>query len=393
MRLTSPASAPVRAIANERGIALAICLFVLAALSGMTVAALSMSRSDIVTARNYRSASQGLATAEAGLAHAIQIINQVGVISLHADVVNVWAGGAAPFAANPNPMQQKASYAYAVTIAADPYHPADVNRALMTARGTGSDNSLRSVKAFVIKSDIPNAPPGAIYLATDNNTNATFNGNNFGINGNDVNYTNGLAGTAPAVPGLTTRTETNAQEARNSLNNQQKSNVQGLGYIPGSPATPSVSAVNGPSGAQINQLITDLLARPHVTLGDSHINGNNAYGTEAAPQITYLNNSGGVTFGNGTVTGYGILIVENSLTLNGNLDFKGLVIVRGTTNVTEVTGSATVWGSIWTTDFNLTVGGHADIQYSSQALAVANQAGGPGALPAPVKIYSWRDTY
>jgi hypothetical protein len=29
--------------------------------------------------------------------------------------------------------------------------------------------------------------------------------------------------------------------------------------------------------------------------------------------------------------------------LNGNLDFKGLVIVRGTTNVTEVTGSATVW--------------------------------------------------
>jgi hypothetical protein len=393
MRVIPSSWTTTRTLADERGIAMALCLFVLAALSGMTVAALNMSRSDIVTARNYRSASQGLATAEAGLAHAIQIINQVGVISLHADVVNVWPGGAAPFGANPNPMQQKTSYAYAVTIAADPYHPLDVNRALMTARGTGSDNSLRSVKAFVIKSDIPNAPPGAIYLATDSNTNATFNGNNFGINGNDVNFTNGLPGTATAVPGLTTRTETNAQEARNSLNSTQKNNVQGLGFIPGPPATPSISAVNGPSSAQINQLITDLLTRPHVTLNDSHINGNAAYGTEAAPQITYLNNGGGVTFGNGNVTGYGILVVENSLTLNGNLDFKGLVIVRGSTNVTQVTGSATVWGSIWTTDFNLTVGGHADVQYSSQALAIAHQAGGPGALPAPVKIYSWRDTY
>ena len=67
--------------------------------------------------------------------------------------------------------------------------------------------------------------------------------------------------------------------------------------------------------------------------------------------------------------------------------------MRGTTHVTEVTGSATVWGSLWTTDFNLTVGGHADVQYSSQALAIANQAGGGGALPAPVKIYSWRDVY
>ncbi len=385
------ATDPIR---NERGIAMAICIFVLAALSGMTVAALSMSHSDITTSRNYRSASQGLAAAEAGIAHAVQIINQVGVIDLHADVVNVWTGGMAPFGANPNPMQQKASYAYSVSIATDPYHPGDVKRGVMTSTGTGSDDARRQVKAFVIKSDIPNAPPGAIYLATDNNTNATFNGNNFGVNGNDMNYTNGQPGTAAPVPGISTRTETNAQETRNSLSNQQKNNVLGQGFIPGNPATPSVSATNGPSSVQINQLIADLLARPGlVTNSSSHINGNQTFGTEAAPQITYLNNGGGVTFGNGNVSGYGILIVENSLTLNGNLDFKGLIIVRGTTHVTEVTGSAMVWGSIWTTDFNLTVGGHADVQYSSQALAIANQAGGGGALPAPVKIYSWRDVY
>jgi Tfp pilus assembly protein PilX len=383
----------MRMIRNERGIALAICLFVLAALTGLTVAALSMSRSDIVTSRNYRSASQGLAAAEAGIAHAVQIINQVGVIDLKSDVFDVWPSHNAPFASNPQTMSQKASYNYSVSLLSPLAWNASTNRGVITSIGQGSDNSMRTVKAYVIKSDIPNAPPGAIYLATDNNTNATFNGNNFGINGDDMNYTNGLAGTAPAVPGLTTRTETNAQEARNSLNIQQKNNVQGLGFIPGNPATPSISAVNGPTSTQISQLIADLLARPHATVTGSNINGNQAYGTQAAPQITYLSNTSGVTFGNGTVTGYGILIAENSLTLNGNLDFKGLVIVRGSTNVTQVTGSATVWGSIWTTDFNLTVGGHADVQYSSQALAIANQAGGPGALPAPVKIYSWRDTF
>ena len=377
-------------INNERGIAMAICLFVLAALSGLTVAALNMSRADIVTSRNYRGASQGLAAAEAGLDHAVQTINIVGVIDLHADIVNTWSGGA-PFGAAALP--EKESYSYAVTIDEDPYHATDVNRGVLTSVGTGSDDTLRTVQAFIIKSDIPNAPPGAIYLAADNPTNATFTGTNFQVNGNDQNL-DGTAGAGAAVPGITTRTEANAQETRNSLNGGQNNGVTGLGYIPGSPATPSVSAVNGPNPTQINQLITDLLARPGVvTNSSSNIAGNQVFGTEAAPQITYLNNGSGVTMGNGNVDGYGILIVENSLTLNGNLDFKGLVIVRGTTHMTEVTGSAQIWGSLWTTDFNLTVGGHADVQYSSQALAIANLAGGGGALPAPVKIYSWRDVF
>jgi len=211
-----------------------------------------------------------------------------------------------------------------------------------------------------------------------------------------VNYTNGLAGPASAVPGIATRTEANATEARASLNSQQSNNVQGAGFVPGNPATPSIQTTQqAPSTSQISQMITDLLALPHDTYNQSNFSGNQTFGTPAAPRISYFNNASGVTMGNGNVAGAGILIVENSLTLNGNLDFKGLVLVRGSTNVTQVTGSATIWGAIWTTDFNLTVGGHADIQFSSQALALANLAPGPGGggLPAPVKIYSWRDSY
>ena len=388
---------------------MAMCLFVLALISGITVAAITMSRSDIVTSRNYRSASQGLDAAEAGLAHAVQMISTPGILNVQNDVINVWAGGYAPFGANPKPMQQNTNYSYSVQIF--PYNSAtgiaglaaDANRGLLVATGTGLDNSRRQIRAFIIKSDIPNAPPGAIYLATENNTNSTFNGNNFQVNGNDVNI-NGTPGPKPAVPGLTTRTETNAQEARNSLNTVQKNNITGQGFVPGNPATPSISATQqGMTTQQINQMITDLLALPHCTLTSSTFNnstakcppGNN-FGTQAAPQIVYLpGNGSGVTMGNGNPTGYGILIVENALTINGNLDWNGLILVRGTTQVTDISGSATIFGSIWTTDFNLTVAGHADIQYSSQALALANQAAGPGVttLPAPVKIYAWRDVY
>jgi hypothetical protein len=227
------------------------------------------------------------------------------------------------------------------------------------------------------------APPAAIYL-TGESLNTTFNGNNFGINGNDFDYTNGLPGPMPAIWGIAARNQTDADEIRNSLNTQQRNNVQGRGYVFGSPSTPSVGVETDPSPAQLDQFVSDLLAWPHMTINASIINGNQTFGTQATPQITYLNNSSGVTFGNGNTTGYGVMIVEHSLTLNGNIDFKGLMLVRGPLSITQVTSSATVWGSIWTTDFNLTIGGHADIQYSSQALQLASLAGASGACePVP----------
>jgi hypothetical protein len=388
MRATTP-------LKNERGLIMAMSIFVVAVLLALTAAAHRMSLSDVTMSRNYRSAAQGLYAAEAGIFHAMSVINQAGVINLQNDFISVW-GGPAPFGTASMP--QNASYNYNVTLTSDPFQvgqPGNQNRGVLTSRSTGTDNAARRVDARIIKSDIPNAPPGAIYLATDAASNATFNGNNFAISGMDVNFSDGLPGPKIPVPGITTRTEANAEEARASLTGGNEDNVQGYGFVDGNPATPSVLAGQGPTTAQINQMINDLLALPHVTDTSSQINGGATFGTEAAPQITYLPGNGtGVTFGNGNSTGCGILIVENALVLNGDLDFKGLILVRGTTQVTEVTGSVNIWGSLWTTEFNLTVGGHADIQFSSEALALANMSGGGvGALPAPVKITAWRDAY
>ena len=94
--------------------------------------------------------------------------------------------------------------------------------------------------------------------------------------------------------------------------------------------------------------------------------------------------------------GAGVLVIEGDLTIQGSLVFKGLVLVRGRTSVetdseTTVTGNAAFYGSLWTNDLNLRVGGSAVAKYSSAALALANAVGGGGALPAPLQITSLAD--
>src|SRR5712692_11345922 len=117
----------------------------------------------------------------------------------------------------------------------------------------------------------------------------------------------------------------------------------------------------------MDQIINDLLARAGVVnYGSNNINGNNTFGTASSPQITHFTASGGVTIkGNGNASGAGIMIVEGDLTIQGSLEFKGLILVRGRTNVvqdpseTDITGNVTVLGSLWTQDVNLVVGGSA----------------------------------
>ena len=102
-------------------------------------------------------------------------------------------------------------------------------------------------------------------------------------------------------------------------------------------------------------------------------------------------NSGFTIKATGNASGAGITIVEGDLTIQGNIDFKGLILVRGTTQVTEVTGNATIYGSIWTEDLQLNVSGSAIVYYSTQALALANQVSGGAALPAPLRVTSLVD--
>src|SRR6266478_2298315 len=328
---------------GQRGIAMAISLFALTAFILVVASSMLVGSADIRATRDYRRTAQVHFVAESGILHAIQVANQ--------------------------------------------------------AAGIGVVDFQNAVVASVARSIIPSTAPGALHLANARATNCTFTGNGFSISGNDENYSDGSPGPGAPVPGLSTLNNTNAQEAINSLNLQEKHDVTGLGFS-SDPLIPSVRTSPGaPSAAQIDAMVADLLTDPNVVTrpGGTVNNSSSLQGWQckngdhaAIPEITHF--TGDTTFrANGNISGEGILIVDGNLTLQGTIDFKGLIIVRGTTNVTsdtDVTGNASIWGSLWTTDINMVVGGPAFIQYSTQALALANQLGPGRELPSKL-VVNW----
>ena len=372
---------------GEEGIALVMALLAMMTLLLAAATSLLVGSAGMSATRNYRGAGQVHFVAESGISEALQTINGPGVINLQNDVVNQWGLLWGPSTHGFAPLS---GFSYVVTPIATPGNTANAGQLIAT--GTGIESVKNVVVANVVRSNIPSTSPGAIYLASDASTNATFNGNNFLVDGNDHNYTGGAGPGAP-VPGISTRNDTNTQETLNSLSAGQKDNVTGYGYSNGPPIVPSVkTSPAAPSTTLLNQMINDLLARPRPPDNNTtQINGNATIGTTAAPQITHFTGGSLTIKANGNASGAGILIVEGDLTIEGNFDFKGLILVRGTTKVTELTGNATIYGSIWTEDLNLTVSGSSIAYYSTQALALANQVSGGAALPAPIRLTSLVD--
>ncbi len=372
---------------------MAIALFTLMVFIVLAATSSLIASSDVRATRDARGGSQAHFVAEAAIAEGLQRVNAAGVVNFQNDVVGQWAAlwGTSTHAFGP-----VSGYTYTVTPVASATNPTNVGQLIATANGRESVHNV--VVANVIRSDIPSTAPGAIYLATNQPTNTTFQGDQFSIDGNDHNYTGG-AGPAPPVPGLSTRNDANTQEAIGSLTAGEKDNIRGLGFSL-SPLTPSVmTSPAAPSVNQMNQIIDDLLAQYNVvTVNDPQINGIATFGTPAGPQITHFTHPTGITVkGNGNASGAGIMIIEGDLTIQGHLEFDGLVLVRGRTQVTSdpsltnVIGDATVYGSLWTQDINLIVGGSAVVNYSTQALALANQVSLNGALPSPLKVTSMAD--
>jgi len=373
--------------------ALVLTLFAIATLLMVAAAGMNIGSANVQQTRNYRGATRVHMVAEAGISQALQIINGPGVIHLQNDVVGPWG---TVYGTGNRTFSPHSGYRYYVSPYSDGANPKDRGR--LVGKAYGKEGEYNVVVASVIRSDVPTTAPGAIYLASDIQTNSNFVGNAFVVDGNDHNYTGGW-GPNPPIPGISTRNDSNTQEAIASLNSAQKDNVTGLNFSAGPPIVPSINtSPAAPTEAQLSQMIDDILLTPpptKLTWPDNQVTGNVVFGTTAAPQITYFPDPSGTTIkANGNASGAGIMVVEGDLTIKGTLDFKGLILVRGKTNVeadTEVTGNATLYGSLWTSDVNLNVGGSAIVYFSTQALALANQVMPNGALPAPLKVTQLAD--
>lgn len=378
---------------NEAGMALVFALFGLGALVLAGAAALLAGSGNLVATRNYRGAEQVHFAAESGLTRALQAVNAVGVVHFRNEVVDNWGSflgaGTQNFALN--------GFRYSVVALADGTDPG--SRGAFRATATGPEGMRSTVVALLTRNALPSTAPGAIYLANDLPTDAGFQGNAFLVDGNDHLLTGGPGPNAP-VPGIATRNQTNTAETIGSLGAAQKDNIIGQGFVAGNPPTPSVlTAPSAPTVGQLDEIVDTLksLANPANAINTASINGNVRYGTNAGgvctnPQIWYTTSEEGLKIkGNGNASGCGILIVEGNLTIQGTFDWIGLILVAGATSVepdweTGVTGNATVYGSLWTTDLNLNVGGSAVVNYSSEGLQFANNTIVTGALPAPMTV-------
>ena len=392
---------------EERGIALIFATFAMAALLVAIAGALVTGSANSRASTNYTAASRAHFVAEAGVSDALQRINISGnggngILNYQTEVVANWSNNTLwpttyfpKTYSNQFPMN---GYTYSVTTVAGGV-PSQSGRLVSTA--TGPDGVSNVVVANIQRANQPSTAPGAIYLATDNPTDATFNGNSFFVDGNDYNYTGG-SGPGPSVPGISTRNSTNTNEAVSSLNPaQQPDNIQGYGYSAGPPIVPSISTVPwGPTVAQLQfletQLTTGLTPCTTNQMNNSCacgcvVNGTKCdCGSPAAPALTWVQPDGGklTVKNNGNVDGAGILIVDGDLEIQGNIGFKGLILVRG--NLT-VSGNALVYGTIWAQGYDLTAAGNGQVYYSTQALSLANTVFPNGALPSPMRIVSLAD--
>jgi hypothetical protein len=135
------------------------------------------------------------------------------------------------------------------------------------------------------------------------------------------------------------------------------------------------------------------LALTHTTLPAGNYAGNSTWGTSTTPQITQITGDAQIT---GTISGYGVLVVNGSLNVAGNFTFNGLVIATGGNVSVQVTGNAGIYGSLLisppTTSGStvLDVRGNAHVRYDSCALASAN---GWAPLPKNAKLVAWQQKF
>ena len=365
-------------------------LLILLAVSVLGLAGLSAAKSGLTLSSNYKSSAQAEQAAESGLVHAVTVVNSYGVVKFTDLTQNSDSSWNSIFGSSAMQFPSYSSISYAVTPSAS-----SATSMTLASTGTAPGQSSRTVSARLALGNPFTC--GAIDLP-GSGVSATFNGNNFVVDGNDYTMGGSLTGNASTL-GISTRTQTDANSIISSLSSGQQDNVTGT-VVPGQVA--SVNWCSGPSSTRIaNEIVPAILAQPNALIStnpETKVTGQTHFGTLGNPQITHFTSD--TLIAAGDASGYGIMIVDGSLRITGNLTFTGLIIVSGSTQIEtdpdnlEVEGSASIYGAIWSSDLFMTVGGHAGVRYSLDALEYANSMGGNNQttqklLPQRISVQSW----
>ena len=417
---------------SNQGIAMVVVLAVIVILLSITGASLLLSGLNLKTASNLRTGGGAIHVADAGVQHALSVIPAGTTFSYSADTNNPTC--VIPSSSCTTTSYSFAgSYAYTVTATNDPASTGGNTRAILISSATGPNSSNRKVRAYIGRSSAPWAPPGAIYIPGGSSSDADFNtgGSAFRIDGNDTNYSldsnsDGRADSISSGPkspvyGVAALYDSMVTEFINSLNNTEKTQVQGKDYNGAtSPATPSVfKTTDSFSVTELaNAFKSQVGAVPynsglHLTSTDcpprppEPTNAACKLGTDASPQITYINGATStIKFDpNSTVTGSGVLILDGKANIFGNFEFHGIVISlaagpRGDESTEDklklrLRNNARIFGAVLLgptgDDLKFDIKDTASVYYSSQALSLAQGLGGSCCLPQSAKLIAWNE--
>lgn len=267
--------------------------------------------------------------------------------------------------------------------------------------GVGPNNSQKKMEIVVNRYTLEYDVNAVVTLPNDSGTQISFNlgGSNVtSTSGSDVSG-GGTAIAAYAVSGADYNTTNNVIDG--CLADGTNCGGSGPNVFPGDPAvlasnnTPSflesvpkarafVYGSEGMKNSAINQ-------GRYFTTGAAAIASAAGLGANN-PDGAFTFVDGDLTLGPGNPTGQGTLIVTGDLTLNGNFNFNGVIMVLGTGRVYRSGGGhGNIYGAMYIAKFSATGpdtdkfgaptfdtsgGGTSNIQYSSDAVDKAKAVGG-----------------
>lgn len=202
-------------------------------------------------------------------------------------------------------------------------------------------------------------PPGGLVLDGNNPSFGTPHSANAGINGVDGSggppAVTGCATTGVAQPAIGTGSAADAASVAPQI--FRPANFTGSGPSP-SVVNASASLTQWSTPAQLNALVSELAnsADYSYSCGIGGPGCSGSYGTTANPQITFIN--GDVSLGGGA----GVLVVTGTLTISGNMQFNGLILVIGQGNIViNGGGHGTIYGEMLAAQTNSSVSPYAQL--------------------------------
>lgn len=282
--------------------------------------------------------------------------------------------------------------------------PPDPQRLRVKVTGYGPRNAVKKIQLLISNSTFDYNATGTITLRShdDDTTALTLSVGNsavYSYNGND--NSNGASLPAIVVTGPQDVTAINNLNAANPGNNGQIQGFPGPArQIPVSSLDKFLQTTDGPDGARATldkmRQVAKSLKTPGCT-GTTAACDRYFAGGEAISNIGLNMTNGLMTFVDGDYTlppagGAGLLVVTGTLTMNGNADYKGLILVLGAGTVNRQGGGGDTsllsmavarfgsTGGFLAPAFNVNGGGNSTMRYDSDWVKKALKSMGPGVL-------------